>query len=101
MSEADTRLTAAEMQRIKQAVLRFPEIDKAVLYGSRAKGTAKNTSDVDIAIFGSRVALTTVLGLSAYLNEETNLPYFFDILYYDKTENQALKDHVDRVGKPL
>ena len=40
---------------IKKALEHFEEIEKAVVFGSRAMGNYKKGSDVDIAIFGERV----------------------------------------------
>ena len=35
------------------------------------------------------------------LEEESNLPYFFDILIYEKVENEELKKAIDNYGKRL
>ncbi|BCS96912.1 hypothetical protein DSLASN_25440 [Desulfoluna limicola] len=42
-----------------------------------------------------------VLELKDLLEEETLIPYFFDILHYNTLQNPALKSHIDRVGKPI
>lgn len=39
--------------------------------------------------------------LQYLLNEETSLPYFFDILSYNEIDNKELLDHIDRVGKVI
>jgi len=76
----------------------FPEIDKAVLFGSRAKGTSKPSSDLDIAVFGRHVSFSTVSQLHWLLEEESPLPYFFDIVDYNTIGNLELRNHIDRVG---
>jgi len=35
------------------------------------------------------------------LNEETLLPYFFDVVHYESLTEPRLVEHIDRVGKPL
>jgi len=45
---------------IKQAIKQFPEIKKAVIFGSRAMGNYRNGSDVDLAIFGEEKKLKIV-----------------------------------------
>ena len=40
-------------------------------------------------------------GVAYSLNEETNLPYFFDVINISKISNQNLIDHIDRVGKNI
>jgi len=77
----------------------FPEIDKAIIFGSRAKGTCKIGSDVDIAIVGDRISFTAVAKLHHLLENESPLPYFFDIVDYTHLEHIELKEHIDRVGK--
>jgi hypothetical protein len=36
--------------------------------------------------------------LSYLLNQESNMPYKFDIVDYASIENRELKEHIDRVG---
>jgi len=73
-------------------------LDRAILFGSRAKGTQKRGSDVDLALAGSQVDHSLVVDVSMELNEETLLPYHFDVLNYNTVTNQALREHIDRVG---
>lgn len=57
-------------------------------------------SDVDIALKGE-IDLNVVVRVSQILNEETRLPYHFDILDYQTIQNIELKEHIDRVGVVL
>lgn len=59
------------------------------------KDSYKRGSDVDIAILGDE------LKLSYCLNEESNLPYFFDVINLEKISNENLKEHIRRAGKEL
>ena len=63
----------------------------------RAKGNYKPGSDVDIALKGSEVDFL-VASISGELNEETPLPYTFDVVAIDALDNEALKEHIQRVG---
>ena len=76
-------------------------IEQAIIFGSRAKGNYKNGSDVDIAIKGEKVNINTITHILYLLNEETIMPYKFDILNYNTITNQALMEHIDRVGQIL
>jgi predicted nucleotidyltransferase len=91
-------LSEKDIDYIKQAVKKFDEIDKAIIFGSRALGNYKKGSDVDIAIVGKKVSKNTITQLSEYLNEIYPLPYFFDIVNYNEISNKELKKHIDRVG---
>lgn len=91
-------LLERDLAQIVAAARAFPEIEKLVLFGSRAKGTQKPGSDVDLAIKGHAVTYETALRLAEVLNEETPLPYFFDVLHYETIAEPRLTEHIDRVG---
>jgi predicted nucleotidyltransferase len=74
------------------------EIDKAVLFGSRAKGNYKTGSDIDLAIYGEQVSFDVVSRLHTKLEEESPMPYFFDVVDFTHLENKELKEHIERVG---
>lgn len=97
----DTGLTEADMNHIRAAIKQFPEIEEAVIFGSRAKGTHKKASDVDLVIKGRAVTPETIQRLNFLLNEELPLPYFFDVVHYEALENQQLVEHIDRVGMSI
>jgi predicted nucleotidyltransferase len=93
-----TGLTLEDIQLIVNKISVYKEIDKALIFGSRAKGNYKHGSDVDICLMGNHITLHQSASLSWKLNEETNLPWHFDILVYNNLTNQELKEHIDRVG---
>ena len=92
-------LNQTEIKEIIKAVIQFPEIEKTVVFGSRAKGNFKKGSDVDLSVQGKNITYKTIVKLSEKLNSETTLPYFFDIVHYKNINNKELKNHIDRVGK--
>lgn len=94
-------LTQRDLAEIADTLSAFPEIEEAVLFGSRAKGNYKPGSDIDIAIKGKAIEQSCVNSLSYALNEESSLPYFFDIIHYESISEQALIDHIDRVGSQI
>lgn len=97
----DMGLTQADIKFITAAIKQFPEIEEVIIFGSRAKGTYKKASDVDLAIKGKAVTGETVNRLNFLLNEELPLPYFFDVVHYETLENRSLIEHIDRAGKTL
>ncbi|WP_017297097.1 nucleotidyltransferase family protein [Nodosilinea nodulosa] len=90
-------LLDSDMQHITDALGQFEAIESAVLFGSRAKGSYKQGSDVDLAIKGDRVTHRTVAALADCLNEDKPLPYFFDVVHYETLEEPRLKAHIDIV----
>lgn len=90
-------LKDTDLEIIRQAIKSHPNITEAILFGSRAKGTFHPGSDIDIALKGNGLK-ETVLELSIYLNQETLLPYQFDIVDYHSIDNEKLVEHINRVG---
>jgi predicted nucleotidyltransferase len=86
------------LKHIIASVQAFPEISSVVLFGSRAKGTQKPASDVDLTIKGESITYETTVRLADVLNEEKPLPYFFDVLHYESINDTQLVEHIDRVG---
>ncbi len=92
-------LSAEELVEIVDCLKQYPAIKQAILFGSRAKGNFQPGSDVDIAIVGG--TYQDALALSVALNEETRLPYKFDVITYETITSRALRDNIDRIGLPL
>lgn len=94
-------LTDSDCDRIRSVLSAFPEIERALVFGSRAMGNHKRGSDVDLAIDGKGVTRQTVLRLKSRLNEEGPLPYFFDVLDPKALDNRNLKTHIDQFGSVI
>ena len=87
-----------DLKIIVSVLQQYSEITEAYLFGSRAKWNYRTGSDVDIALKGERLNAEIVSEISYQLNEETPLPYKFDLLNYNSTSSNELKQHIDRVG---
>lgn len=94
-------LSDDELVEIRRILKERPEVEQAVIFGSRARGNYKRGSDVDICLMGTKVNRDTLFYISEQLNEETTMPYQFDILAYNSIKNDELKEHIDRVGIAL
>lgn len=94
-------LLERDLDYIMKAAGDFPEIERVMIFGSRALGNYKKGSDVDIAVFGKKVNSETLGGIEELLNEEYPIPYFFDILHYEGISNEKLKSHIDTYGKEI
>ena len=93
-------LTNSDLQSIVEIIKTYPQIDEAIIFGSRALNTHKRGSDIDIALKGKEIGLAAS-SISGILNEESHLPYFCDVLDYDLIDNEDLKDHINRVGQQI
>jgi predicted nucleotidyltransferase len=94
-------LLEQDIHYIMKALKQFAEIDRAILFGSRALGNYKKGSDVDIAISGQKVTDKVIFELDDLLNEVYPLPYFFDIIHLEKLNNQNLIEQIENYGKIL
>lgn len=97
----NTGLRESDLRLIREAVESLPEVRQLILFGSRAKGTHKTGSDVDLAIKGEAVNYDTAVRLADILNEQKPLPYFFDVVNYHGIREPRLIEHIDRVGMVL
>lgn len=73
------------------------KVDKAFVFGSRAKGNYRPDSDIDIAIKGQDLNTDDIIAMSVAF-EEKGITYKVDLLNYHSIKEPDLKDHIDRVG---
>lgn len=89
-------LSERELGLIREALSRFPDVSAAILYGSRAKGTAKPTSDIDLALEGVARGLRSTT-IAAEL-EELPMIAKFDVQALADITHAPLLEHIERVG---
>jgi predicted nucleotidyltransferase len=83
--------------RIGSVLTRHEKVEKAILYGSRAKGTQKRGSDIDLTIVGPDLDGAELARLEDEI-DDLMLPYSVDLSIYAHIDNPDLIDHIDRVG---
>ena len=82
-----------------QAVFhRHPNIDKVLIFGSRAKGNYREGSDIDLAALGTGLDYAQLLQILAEI-DDLGLLYSVDLLDYHKIINTPIGEHIDRVGQ--
>ncbi|MGA9590777.1 MAG: nucleotidyltransferase domain-containing protein [Salegentibacter sp.] len=77
----------------------FRGIEEAIIYGSRALGTFREGSDIDITLKAD-LSFDELIQLEKKL-DDLMLPYTIDLSLYQKLSNPELVHHIDRVGKQL
>lgn len=75
----------------------FPHIQRVVIFGSRAKGNFHAGSDIDLAIMNEEIGSAELSKLQSKF-EESDLPFFVDLVNYSTIDVPALREHIDRVG---
>ena len=90
-------LETEDVERIIAVIASFPEVEKAILYGSRAKGNYREGSDIDICLSGVKLNLSVMNAISQSIYN-LRLPYLFDISIYHQISNPDLLEHINRAG---
>ena len=92
-----TGLTPEQLALLQQVFKKHPEVETVKLYGSRAKGSFHERSDIDLVVLGAGIDRFLVADLLMDL-ADSNLPYAVDLQNYSDIKNRALIEHIDRVG---
>lgn len=90
----------AHWQQILPLFRKHPNITDVTLYGSRAKGTFREGSDIDLAIKGDNISHYQLTQIDLDY-EDLYLPWKLDVTVYEAVTNPPLKNHIDRVGIKL
>ncbi len=86
--------TISQMQGV---FAKHPEVEQVVLYGSRAKGNYRPSSDIDLTMKGSQLTLT-IQHRIAWELDDLLLPYTIDLSIHHQISNPELLSHIERVG---
>ncbi|MFM8438973.1 MAG: nucleotidyltransferase domain-containing protein [Candidatus Kapaibacterium sp.] len=81
---------------IRRVLSLHANVHRARIFGSRAKGTFRDNSDIDIAVDGEVTPLEAAV-IKGDL-EELPCPLSFDVVSYRSITNEDLREHIDRVG---
>ncbi|NKF06717.1 nucleotidyltransferase domain-containing protein [Clostridium gasigenes] len=75
----------------------YIEVEKVILFGSRARGDNKYNSDIDLCLFGKNINHLTHAKVSMDI-EETNTPLSFDILNFNELSKKELIENIISEG---
>ena len=90
-------LSEKTIEIIKKLLSNYPQIKEDKIFGSRAKGNYKHSSDIDLALFGN-IDDKLLRHIASEL-DELPTPYQFDVLNYNDIDNENLKNNIDKFGK--
>jgi predicted nucleotidyltransferase len=90
-------LPQSAIQKICAVLSRHPQVEKAILYGSRAKGNYKNGSDIDLTLRGVDLSLNVIYKILDDL-DELLLPYTIDLSIFNDIGDPDMVEHIQRVG---
>jgi uncharacterized protein len=75
------------------------QIGAVKVYGSRATGKARPSSDLDLVIFPPVKA--SVIGELAQAFEESDLPIFVDVIAWEHISNPVLRAEIEKHAIPF
>ena len=87
------------LEKLRNIFSEFENIEKVILYGSRAKGDYKSGSDIDLTLVGRELTLANCLYPVIDRIEMLLLPYMVDLSIFTQINNPDLIEHIDRAGK--
>jgi predicted nucleotidyltransferase len=93
-------LPQSAIQKICAVLRRYPQVKKAILYGSRAKGNYKTGSDIDLTLQGTELTLNVIYKILEDL-DELLLPYTIDLSIFNNIGDPDMVEHIQRVGVPF
>jgi predicted nucleotidyltransferase len=97
MNEARFGLPDSAIDRIRGVFARHPSVSQAVLYGSRAKGSHKAGSDIDLTLHGDALDPRELRLILEEL-DDLLLPYTVDLSIFALLDHPELRDHIRRAG---
>lgn len=97
---AEFGLSERALQLLRTAFSANLGIERAIVYGSRAKGNFRPGSDIDVMLDGRALTSTDLLRIETVL-DDLMLPWNIDLCLLSDIHNPALLDHIQRCGKLL
>lgn len=94
----NTGLSNEEIAKINAVFSTHANVEQALIYGSRALGTFKPWSDIDLTLIGTDITLSQLNKIEAEI-DDLLLPYKVDLSSFQAIENDALTAHIERAGK--
>ena len=91
-------LSDGAIAAIRTVFKKHPNVTTAILYGSRAKGNYRPTSDIDLTLQGEQLDYAELVAIDNEL-DDLLLPYTIDLSIYNAIDNPDLIEHIKRVGQ--
>jgi predicted nucleotidyltransferase len=100
LSGKPTGLSPDMIAKIRTYFAGEARVTRIVLFGSRAKGTWRIGSDIDLCAYGSDIQISDAARWKDDL-EESLFPWSVDMVAFSLINNPALREHIERVGVSL
>ena len=91
-------LDADNREMILSILSAYPEVESAIIYGSRVKGNFKPGSDIDMVLTGKNLTDRVILDVNGEFRD-SDVPYFCDVLAEHDVRDENLKREIDATGQ--
>ena len=92
----NTGLSHELISNLRKIFSEIPSIEKVILYGSRAKGSYRAGSDIDLTFVGE-ITHQQLIAVDTRIDDLLS-PYLYDLSVLSDIKNPALLEHIQRVG---
>lgn len=100
VADRETGIPPRVLSQMCSVLCADPRVEAAVLFGSRAKGTWREGSDIDIAVFGSDLTIRDTWSWLRELDDAV-FPWSIDFVIVNEHTSAPLREHIARVGSSL
>jgi predicted nucleotidyltransferase len=91
-------LNDTTIEQIRAVLSHYPQVERAVLYGSRARGNARIGSDIDLTLIGGDDLDRSILGKIFDELDDLLLPYTFDLSLFSMISDPDVRAEIQRTG---
>lgn len=88
-------LKEGDIKYIINTVKQFDEIEAVGIFGSRAKESYRQQSDIDIMLYGNDINIGVLFQVKTLLDDESPYPYYVDVKHYESLSESIFKAEVD------
>lgn len=90
-------LSERTLQKIQGVLSHYPQVERAILYGSRATNTYRNGSDIDLTLCGDTLTHSVLSRIDTEL-DDLLLPYTIDLSIFHQIDNPDMVEQIQRIG---
>ncbi|HIZ24928.1 MAG TPA: nucleotidyltransferase domain-containing protein [Candidatus Gallimonas intestinigallinarum] len=85
------------LSALAQTFRRYPAIERAVLFGSRARGDHREQSDYDVAIYGA-LPTSDKTALRIFCAEDLPTLHKVDLIFMSEQDGTPIAESIQREG---
>lgn len=90
-------LSDSALEALRKVFSLHPAVREVRIYGSRAIGTFRDGSDIDLVMYGHTLTDSIRNKISQEI-DELNLPWMVDLSLIEMIKDPDLLDHIARIG---